>query len=318
MESINSPEVSQLPSERIEVLHQQSISWLNHIASWKEENFFFNVLLTGKLFPKLSPENNKRVNEILDKISGSELDELNRSVYEHERYMSDALRDKGIHDCKHENKHKQLLQRFNDMDASIRSLKTAVFELVKNMNENFFYGNETLYTMQERRSVRKYKNKTVDRSHISQLVAAAEQAPSAMNRQPCKFYILTDPRRISLYSKHITAVADTSSHKLTQNHTEESDPVFYGAPVVIFITTPRDNVWGPIDTGMCAQNLMLAAKAMGFDSCPVGIAWYIENTPVYSELGIPVPEQIQLAITIGYGAEQPLPPEKKTQKITYL
>jgi nitroreductase len=318
MESIKNPKVSQLPEEGIEVLHQQTISWLNQIAFWKKENSFFRYLLAGKLFPHLSFQNKRMIHEILDKVSDTELDELNKSVCNHERFISDVLRDKGRNDSNYRGNQKQLLQQFTDMDDSIRSLKKTLFGLVKTVNENLSYGNEILNTIKDRRSVRKYKNKTVDRLHIGQLVAAAAQAPSAMNRQPWEFYVLTDPRRISLYSKHIAAVADKASHKLALDHSKENDPVFHGAPVVIFITTPRDNVWGAIDTGMCAQNLMLAASAMGFDSCPVGIAWFIENTSVYTELNIPVSKQIQIAITIGYGDEQPVPPEKKHLQIKYL
>lgn len=33
------------------------------------------------------------------------------------------------------------------------------------------------------------------------------------------------------------------------------DPVFYGAPVVIFISAPKDNEWAALDIGMCCQNM---------------------------------------------------------------
>lgn len=87
------------------------------------------------------------------------------------------------------------------------------------------------------------------------------------------------------------------------NHND--DPVFHGAPVVIFITSPKDNEWAGLETGMCAQNMMLAAKSLGLDTCPVGLAKFIDQTATYHRLEVPAEEQVQLAVVIGYGAEKP-------------
>jgi len=83
------------------------------------------------------------------------------------------------------------------------------------------------------------------------------------------------------------------------------DPIFHGAPVVIFITALRENEWASLDIGMCAQNMMLAAKALGLDSCPVGLAKYVEQTKIFSRLQVPFSEQVHLAIILGYGDETP-------------
>jgi nitroreductase len=75
--------------------------------------------------------------------------------------------------------------------------------------------------------------------------------------------------------------------------------------VVIFITAPKDNEWAALDIGMCSQNMMLAAKFMGLDSCPVGFGKYIEHTKLYPQLHIPSSEEIHLSIIFGYGDETP-------------
>ena len=94
--------------------------------------------------------------------------------------------------------------------------------------------------------------------------------------------------------------------------------MFYGAPVVIFITAPRKDEWGALDVGMCAQNIMLAAKAMGLDTCPVGFAKFVTQVKDYPMLGIPAGEEVQLAVIIGFGDEHPKPHERVRDNISYI
>jgi len=116
--------------------------------------------------------------------------------------------------------------------------------------------NDILKNIYERRAVRKYKNISVPKDLIEMLLDAGRMAPSAMNRQPWKFYVLTDARKIRAFSKEIAQVAireikHTSLKdiaKMTFSHFHLStmidflahaDHIFYGAPVVIFLTTRR-------------------------------------------------------------------------------
>ncbi len=180
----------------------------------------------------------------------------------------------------------------------------------------------TLKTIYERRSIRKYQSKPVDTKLIEQVLEAGRMAPSAMNKQPWKFYVFTNKETIQLMSKEIkkAAAKDFLKSGLKQiikmaanlfhgasgiDFLKTADPVFYGAPVVIFITAPRNHEWAAMDIGMCAQNIMLAAKSLGLDSCPVGFGKYLEHTKCYSLLSAKASEQIHLSIILGYGNETP-------------
>ena len=195
--------------------------------------------------------------------------------------------------------------------------------------------NETLATIYSRRAVRKYKSKPVSKKLIEELIAAGRMAPSAMNRQTWKFYVLTNKELIHTLSNDIskTAFKDTVKKGLkgilkaltsmlhfAQNiHLSSiSDPVFYNAPVVIFITSPKIDEWGQLDIGMCVQNIMLAAKSLGLDTCPVGFGKFVEHTKHYSSLGIPSSEQVQFSVIVGYGDEKPAVHERKTGNIKYI
>ena len=96
------------------------------------------------------------------------------------------------------------------------------------------------------------------------------------------------------------------------------DAIFHGAPVVIFIASPKDNEWASLDVGMCAQNIMLSAKSLGLDSCPVGLAKFVEQTKIYSKLNVPESDHVNLAIVLGYGNEKPEPKERVTGNAVFI
>jgi nitroreductase len=193
----------------------------------------------------------------------------------------------------------------------------------------------TLKTIYERRAIRKYHSKPVDRKLIEEVLDAGRMAPSAMNKQEWKFYVYTDRETIQLMSKEIkkAAAKDFLKSGLKQiikmaaslfhvssglDFLKIADPVFYGAPVVIFITAPRENEWAGLDVGMCAQNMMLAAKSLGLDTCPVGFGKYLEHTKSYSLLPVKAGEQIHLSIALGYGNEVPEIHERKRNNVIFI
>ncbi len=69
---------------------------------------------------------------------------------------------------------------------------------------------------------------------------------------------------------------------------------------------------------MCSQNIMLAAKSIGLDSCPVGFGKFVEKTQIYSKLNIPDSDQVNLAIIIGYGNENPEVHERIKNNVIYI
>lgn len=195
--------------------------------------------------------------------------------------------------------------------------------------------NDTLQTIYDRRAVRKFKDKAIDREITDQLIAAGRMAPSAMNRQPWKFYVVTDKELIKSMSKQIARISvkqiakigikgivKSIWHYVHSPHDlgffKQTDFIFHEAPLVIFITASHENEWAALDVGMCCQNMMLAAKSLGLDSCPVGLAKFIEETKDASKLGIKKSESVQLALIFGYGDEMPEVKERKKDNVVYV
>lgn len=194
---------------------------------------------------------------------------------------------------------------------------------------------DILKVIYERRAIRKYQNRPVDHDLIEQVLDAGRMAPSALNNQPWHFYILTDRQMIERFSKEIAltalkGVVKSNVHELTKaaagllhfiSHPDWDklkDPVFYGAPVVIFLTAPVNNEWAALDIGMCAQNIMLAAKAFGLDTCPVGFGKFVGQTKSYPLLHIPAEREVLLSIILGYGNETPPLHEHKKGNVVFI
>lgn len=192
---------------------------------------------------------------------------------------------------------------------------------------------ETLECISTRRAVRRYLPQMPDDELIEKVLTAGRLAPSAMNRQSSRFYIATHSDTIAAFSKALShAVLHDYIRKVLRRpiktirellhagkgNLDTSDPIFHGAPVVIFITTPNDSEWGGLDTGMCAQNMMLAAHSLGLATCPIGMAKYAGNTDIYYRLEIPADEKVELAITLGYGAEKPQMPARTGGRALFI
>jgi nitroreductase len=196
------------------------------------------------------------------------------------------------------------------------------FKMEKTFTTEVTETNEVLTSIYERRAVRKYKPKGVSIEHVIKIIDAGRMAPSAMNRQPWKFYVLTKKEDIETLSAEMRrsladttpkfgtkriaadAVSGKSNTSVGLSFLEEEDPVFHGAPVVIFLTAPRNMDGAGLEIGMCAQNMMLAARSLGLDTCPVGFGKLVAETQSYSKLKIGHDEEVLLAITVGHGNEK--------------
>jgi nitroreductase len=129
-----------------------------------------------------------------------------------------------------------------------------------------------------RRSVRDFGSSPIDRTTITTLIAAAIQAPSAMNEQPWVFSVIQEQPlldRISEAAKaHMLqdeAVVGTAS-AVRQMLSDPAFHIFYHAPALIVISAKGGGRWGVEDCSLAAENLMLTACAVGLGSCWIGFA----------------------------------------------
>ena len=114
---------------------------------------------------------------------------------------------------------------------------------------------ETLKTLKERRSCRKYLAKQVEAEALDAILEAGTYAPTGMNRQAPVIVAVQDPQTVKKISKMNAAVMGT-----------DTDP-FYGAPTVLVVLADPNVRTYVNDGSLVMGNLMNAAHAVGVDSC---------------------------------------------------
>ena len=131
--------------------------------------------------------------------------------------------------------------------------------------------------VRNRRSVREYSTKSIQRAQIERLIEAAILAPSAMNQQPWAFAALLDPERIASYAQEAKGwllanisetTFDTSARRILEDRTFV---LFHGAPALSWswpslrsLRLLKTVVW--LQKTCCWQLVMRALVAAGLVS----------------------------------------------------
>ena len=159
--------------------------------------------------------------------------------------------------------------------------------------------------LQKRQSVRKYRDKPVEKEKIEKLIEAVHIAPSACNSQPWKLVIVDDNELKNKVAKA------TFSKAISFNKFAVEAPII--AVLVIEKAKPIAQIGGLIknqeypeyDIGIAAAHFCLQAAGLGLGTCMMG--WFDEKK-IQQLLNIPKKRKIGLVITLGY------PPEDYKQR----
>ena len=160
----------------------------------------------------------------------------------------------------------------------------------------------------QRRAVRSYAPRIVDRDVILDLLDAAVHAPTAVHEEPWGFAVVQDRaalRRLSEKSLQTFQMRDHGIHLPggDSHHFVLPENVFYDAGTLIVIYGKPLGPFVAADCWLAAENLMLAACSLGLGTCVIGLAVEALNTPEWkAELKIPA-EMIAFApIIVGVPA----------------
>jgi nitroreductase len=155
---------------------------------------------------------------------------------------------------------------------------------------------ETLDSIFNRRSVRRYLDRPVEFEKITTIIDAARHAPSAGNLQDWRFVIVTEKSLIK-------QIADYS----VEQYWIQSAPV-----VIIVCAAPEKHemyyglrgkrLYNIQDCAASIQNILLAATDLGLGSCWIGA---FEEDKLRSLMEIPPDIRPQAILTIGYADESP-------------
>lgn len=179
-----------------------------------------------------------------------------------------------------------------------------------------------------RRSVRSYLPKPVPREVVNAVIEAGNEAPSAMNSQPWRFVVVeAEAAKKKLLGaalpnarKLLDPVKQTDPERyeaITKRFRELPDPIYYSAPVIIFVIG-----WGRYAQNSCplaCENMMLAAHSMGLGTCWVGFGSMVgEDREIKGILDLKDDETIFGPILLGYPAGLPERPPKKAPSVKWV
>lgn len=177
--------------------------------------------------------------------------------------------------------------------------------------------------LKNRRAIRDFQDRRVPREVIEEIVRDTRLAPSASNRQPCRFIVVRNRewiKRLSDESKRnlLDDLDRNPDLPLKQYETTLRNPqfnVFYNAPCLIYVIGPRNHFSLEVDCGLMVAYLMFSATSRGLGTCWIGLGAHIRDRATLEEIGVPDDCRIVAPIILGYPANIPSVSERRIPEI---
>jgi nitroreductase len=165
-----------------------------------------------------------------------------------------------------------------------------------------------------RHSVRDFKPGPLDRERLERLVSAARTAPSAMNSQPWKLFVVTGESRKRLGE----IIAQTTIHlseymDVLGPRGYEDAALWYSslgnAPALIAIASPiTDDSLAKLNrqlsVGAALENLLLTAVDEGLAACSITYSHWVEDE-MADLFGLPDDWDVLTVVAVGEPSEVP-------------
>lgn len=163
--------------------------------------------------------------------------------------------------------------------------------------------------LEQRRSIRRYQARPVSKEQITQMIIAAQQAPTWKNSQTGRYHVvMSQPLLDQLKEQGLARFNAENTHD---------------APVLIVTTFVKDrsgfektgeasnelgNGWGCYDLGLQNMNLLLKAEELGLSTLIMDIR---DADAIRRLLNIDESETIVSVISVGYRDIDPQKPQRK-------
>ena len=185
-------------------------------------------------------------------------------------------------------------------------------------------GNESVMGVMEaiykRRAIRSYRPLRVHEDDIKTLLAAAVQAPTALHSEPWAFAVIQDTgllKEISDSAKK--SIIPEVQQNLPDFFKKPDFNTFYNAETLVVIYARQTEPFVVADCWLAAENLMLAACAMGLGTCVIGLAVETLNSREWKQkLGVATDMTAYVPIILGVpDKEVPSVPRKDPEIIVW-
>ncbi|MFB3890067.1 MAG: nitroreductase family protein [Candidatus Bathyarchaeia archaeon] len=144
---------------------------------------------------------------------------------------------------------------------------------------------DVLEAIKNRRSTRNYEPTPIPKDKLVRILEAARVAPSASNRQPWHFIVVTDAEKRKVLSHGMFAKFLTS------------------VPVVIVACgdTKTSPEWYAVDVSLAMENMALAATGLDLATCFIGS---FDEATVKKAVGVPERLSVVAMLALGYSKEK--------------
>ncbi|MDT5175298.1 MAG: hypothetical protein QOG37_2549 [Mycobacterium sp.] len=158
---------------------------------------------------------------------------------------------------------------------------------------------ETWDAIRARRNVREYTSESISDADLDRIAEAGWRAPSAKNRQPWDFVIVTDKN----------ALQELSTVWMGAGHIARA-----AAAIIFVIQVPADErrkVTDQYDIGQATMAMMLAATDLGIGTGHSSVG---DQDKARAILGVPDDYLVAYMLGVGYPADRPLAPIRKPSR----
>ncbi|AXN42865.1 NADH dehydrogenase [Mycobacterium marinum] len=153
-----------------------------------------------------------------------------------------------------------------------------------------------------RRNVRQYLPEPVSEDDLNRIAEAGWRAPSAKNRQPWDFVIVTER----------SALQELSTVWMGAGHIAAA-----AAAIALVIPVPPDErrkVIDQYDVGQATMAMMIAATDLGIGTGHSSVG---DQDKARAILGVPDDHLVAYLLGVGYPADRPLVPIRKPNRRTF-
>jgi len=157
-----------------------------------------------------------------------------------------------------------------------------------------------------RRSVRAYTSQSVSKDQLEAIIEAGTWAPSGMNRQPWRFVVIEDKKKIKTISDETKVLVKKIMPEASSRYEmeTEADIICYNAPVLVLICAEKNKQLENLNLQDCvlaAQNMFLKAYELGLGTCYMGFVQLLNTKPeVLRNIGVPENYQMIVPFILGH------------------
>ena len=167
----------------------------------------------------------------------------------------------------------------------------------------------SIENMMTRTSIRKYTNEAVAKADIETMLRAGMAAPTAVNKQPWHFVVVTDREQLNALAAANRGTGIAAKAPLAIVVCGDMQKTLPGTGQGFWVQ----------DCSAATENILLAANALGLGAVWTGLYPNEERANAVRDV-VKAPEHIMplCVIVIGHPAEQPKPKDKwKPENVSY-